>query len=181
MDKPPILFLTNCELGQASVCLAVADEFLTRQYPVHIGSFGSLQNAVSTLNHHSSVTSSSTASEVTFHLIKGRAMRESVQLNRELNIFNIHEVGFWGALKAYKAVLPTMVIPWSGPEYMEGYTSCVEIIDKVQPGMIVVDPLLSQAKDACHMLGRQFVILSPNTFKEHVPQPLLANLWKYPQ
>lgn len=45
----------------------------------------------------------------------------------------------------------------------------------------MVDPLLGQAKDACRALERRYIILSPNTFKEHVPQPWLANFWKYPQ
>lgn len=108
-------------------------------------------------------------------------MKESILLKYGFNIFGTHDVGFWGALKAYKTVLHTMAVPWNGFEYVEGHDSCVEIIEKVRPGIIVVDSLLNQAKDACHTSRRQFVILSPNTFKENVPQPFLANIWKYPQ
>lgn len=107
-------------------------------------------------------------------------MKEAIAQKWDLNIFNIHEVGFWGALKAYNTAL-AMSIPWDGPQYMEVYRSCVEIIGKTQPDIIVVDPLFNQAKDACRILGQKYIILSPNTFKEHVPQPWLANFWKYPQ
>lgn len=178
--KPTILFVTNSELGQASVCLAVAHEFLIRKHRVHIASFGPLQSDISTLNKRAS-TSSPTASTAAFHLINGRSMKEAVQQKHKLDIFNIHESGFWGALKAYNTKLASMAIPWDGDEYLKGYKSCLDIIEEVLPDVIVVDPLLSQAKDACNFLGLKFIILSPNTFKEHVPQPGLANFWKYPQ
>lgn len=181
MDNLTILFLTNCELGQASVSLAVAHELLIRRHIVHIASFAPLRNAVSALNHRASASSSTPTSTAVFHLISGPTMKEAVQRRHDLDIFNIHGVGFCGALKTYKTALPTMAIPWDGPEYMEGYQSCVEIIKQMQPDVIVVDPLLNQAKDASASLGHKFVILSPNTFKEHVPQAWLANFWKYPQ
>ena len=47
----PVLFLTNSELGQASVCLAVAHELLLQpSYTVHIASFAPLRDAVSELS-----------------------------------------------------------------------------------------------------------------------------------
>lgn len=179
MVNPAILFLTNSELGQASVCLAVAHEFLIRQNNVHIASFTPLSNAISTLNTRVSTLSPS-PTRATFHPIRGLPMREAVSQKWSLDIFNIHEVGFRGALRAYKTVLG-MSVPWDGPQYMEIYHSCVDIIKRTKPDIIVVDPLLGQAKDACRALGRTYIILSPNTFKEHVPQPWLANFWKYPQ
>ncbi|KAL2838488.1 hypothetical protein BJX68DRAFT_272566 [Aspergillus pseudodeflectus] len=51
MAKPTVLFLTNSELGQAMVCLAVAHEFLIRsKYAVHVASFSPLEPAIAQLN-----------------------------------------------------------------------------------------------------------------------------------
>lgn len=180
MDKPTILFLTNCELGQASICLAVAHELLVRQHDVHIASFSSLSDAASALNSRASKLSPNPTSQATFHPVDGIAMKEVVAQKWDLNIFKVHEVGFWGALRAYNTAL-AISMPWDGPQYMEVYRSCVKIIEQTQPDIIVVDPLFNQAKDSCRTLRRKYIVLSPNTFKEHVPQPWLANFWKYPQ
>jgi hypothetical protein len=46
-----ILFVTNSELGQASVILATAHEFLLRpDYKVHIASFPALREEIEELN-----------------------------------------------------------------------------------------------------------------------------------
>lgn len=60
------------------------------------------------------------------------------------------------------------------------YRGCVAVLRELDPAMVVLDPLFPQAIDACRSLKMKYVILSPNTFKEHIAQPRLANLWRYP-
>ncbi|XHG02277.1 hypothetical protein AWENTII_005633 [Aspergillus wentii] len=93
--------------------------------------------------------------------------------------FDVHRTGFRGALEACKNVLPALLAVWNGPEYMAIYHNCVDIISQLQPAIIVVGPLFYQAIDACRVLKAKYVVLCPNTFKEHVPQPRLANVWKF--
>lgn len=176
-----ILFLTNSELGQATVCMAVAHEFLLRpEYDVHLASFSSLSKAVTDLNVRSKALSDG-ASEATFHTISGKSMKEAA--GRKTEFIEMHRPGFRGAIEAYNKVLPATFASWNGSEYMIGYSSCVEIIENVNPDILVVDPLFSQGIDACQALSRKFIILSPNTFKDHAirEQPKGAALWKYPQ
>lgn len=185
-----ILFLTNSELGQASVCLAVAHEFLLQPgYKVHIASFAPLHDAIPQLNTRavaflSRAESITSARKATFHTIAGLSMRQTLQQKHNFDASNVfgglHGVGFHAASQAYKAVLLRTVAPWSGPEYMAIYHEIVRIVSGVEPDVVVLDPLFPQAVDACRALGKEYVVLSPNTFKEHAQQPHLGNLWKYP-
>jgi hypothetical protein len=183
MAKESILFITNCELGQSTVTLAVAYEFLLRPgYDVHIASFSALENSVLKLNNDvSKISGFSTPSKVTFHTIAGKSMKEAAARKNEF--IEMHPPGIKGAVFAYYNVVPATLGSWNGTEYMIGYSSIVEIINEVKPTFCAVDPLLSQATDACNELGQKFGLLSPNTFKDHVirDQPKGGSLWKFPQ
>lgn len=182
-----VLFLTNSELGQASHCLAIAHELLHQSaFSVHIASFEPLRGEVYQLNSRAAVFVSATGQPVTtarFHPIRGLSMRQALEQRRSFNpahAFQIHGLGYEAAIEAYRGVLIRAMVPWTGEEYMAIYRSCEEVVDGVNAALIVVDPLFTQAVDVCRHLGKKCVVLSPNTFKEHVPQPWLANVWKYP-
>ncbi|KAL2848801.1 hypothetical protein BJY01DRAFT_233777 [Aspergillus pseudoustus] len=181
MATPTVLFFTNSELGQSTVSLAVAHEFLIRSdYAVHIASFAQLGSAISHLNAQTAASSQSTASKATFHTITGRSM-VTAYLDRhpKPQWFGTHDIGFYGAIRSYSFLIEAMV-PWDPSQYIATYRSCVEIIQNLQPSIVAVDPLFAQGLDACRALQCKYVILSPNTLKEHVVQPMLGNLWKYP-
>lgn len=179
--RQSILFITNSELGQSTVILAVAHEFLLRpEYDVHIASFTALEGSISELNDDAALFSGGAASKATFHTIAGKSMKQAAA--REAEFLEMHPAGVNGAIFAYDNVLPATFAPWEGSDYMVGYNSCVEIIGKVQPNIVAVDPLFSQAVDACNKLSVKCLILSPNTFKELVlnRQPGTSALWKFP-
>ncbi|KAL4783086.1 hypothetical protein BJX76DRAFT_348860 [Aspergillus varians] len=181
MVKPTIVFLTNKELGQATGVLAVAHEFLIRQsYTVHIASFPQLETAVTQLNTKAATLAPSTSTTATFHPLPGRSMVDAVSGSHPYdNWFGTHDIGFFGARRAYTK-LCDFVAPWTGDEYIAAYRRCIEIIEQAKPSIVVVEPLLAQGIDACRKLGCKYVLLSPNTVKDHVIQPNLGNLWKYP-
>jgi hypothetical protein len=183
MAKQSVLFIFNCELGQSTVALAVAYEFLLRsEYEVHIASFPALEKAVLELNNDvSKLSGFNISNKAIFHTIAGKSMKESAA--RKTEFIEMHQPGIRGALFAYQNVLPATLASWNGPEYMIGYSSVCDIINQVKPSFCCVDSLFSQGTDACNELGQKFCILSPNTFKDHVlrDQPKGAALWKYPQ
>lgn len=182
MATKAVLFLTNQELGQATAVLTVAHEFLIRQsYTVHIASFPQLENAVSQLNIQAAVLTQSTSTTAAiFHSLPGRCMVDAATTTMPLSdSFAAHQTGFLGALDSYTKLFEFMA-PWTGDEYIAVYQRCAEIIKQVQPSIVVVEPLLAQAIDACRQLGCKYAVLSPNTAKDHVIQPMLGNLWKYP-
>ncbi|KAI4847747.1 UDP-glucoronosyl and UDP-glucosyl transferase family protein [Aureobasidium sp. EXF-8845] len=176
-----ILFVTNSELGQASVILAVAHEFLLRPgYKVHIASFPALQPEVEELNATAARLSNGACSTARFHSLAGKSMKEAAPPGTEY--LDLHAPGMAGALIAYDGVLPATFAPWHGTEYMIGYSSTTEIIDETSPELVIIDPLFSQGVDACNAIGQKYMILSPNTLKELVldRQPSGGALWKFP-
>jgi hypothetical protein len=178
--KDKVLFLTNSELGQAAVCLAVVHEFLLRpQYDVHIGSFPLLGPTVTKLNARAKSLASA-QQEANFHPLCGLSMQDAyMQKVGNCRTFNIHRVGLRGAMSAYNSVLPNALAPWNGSEYMAVYFQCFALIQDIQPAAVVVDPLFAPAIDACRKLKVPHLVLSPNTLKDHC-QPKLANFWKFP-
>lgn len=179
MANQSVLFLTNAELGQSSVILAVAHEYLIRSYNVHIASFPQLEDGVSQLNTQASAVSTK-SSKATFHAFPGRSMVVACRSNHPtIDWFDVHKIGFFGAPNAYDKLFHLLAV-WTGDEYMAVYQKCIEIIKQVKPSIVVVEPLLAQAIDACRMLRCKSAILSPNTAKDHVVQPMLGSLWKYP-
>ncbi|PYI11085.1 UDP-glucoronosyl and UDP-glucosyl transferase family protein [Aspergillus sclerotiicarbonarius CBS 121057] len=180
MDGHKILMLTNSELGQATVCLSVAHEFLLRGYDVHVASFSTLRGQVDEMNARAGVLSDEAVAAATFHPVHGLPMMEAYMQRCSADGLPMHPPGFYGALDAFRSKFAQLVGCWGGPEYLRAYESIVAIIKKIQPAIITVDPLFGQAVDACRTLGREFIILSPNTFRDHVFQPWLATLWKFP-
>lgn len=179
--RQTVLFLTNSELGQSTVILAVAHEFLIRaDYDVHIASFPALAGAIPELNEAAAMATAGGASTATFHTIAGASMKDA--LARDAEFLEMHPPGVNGAMFAYNNVLPATFAPWQGTDYMVGYQSCVDIINAVDPDIVAVDPLLSQGVEACNTQGKKVVILSPNTYKELVlaDQPGTSALWKFP-
>ncbi|KAK6001619.1 hypothetical protein QM012_002950 [Aureobasidium pullulans] len=176
-----LLFVTNSELGQASVVLAVAYEFLLRpEYEVHIASFPALQDHVDQLNDMASRLSNGVSKTARFHPLAGKSMKEVAPPGTEF--LDLHAPGISGAVFAYDNVLPATFAPWHGTEYMIGYSSTLEIIKETCPELVVVDPLFSQGVDACNAIDQKCMILSPNTLKELVldRQPSGGALWKFP-
>ena len=180
---PPrrVLFMTNSELGQATVHLATAHDLLLRpDYDVHFASFLPLKSAVESVNEKAAVTSNGAASKATFHAIAGKSMLENAA--RDTEFIEMHKPGFFGAMYAYANVFPKAFGAWDGPDYVNIYKSCVDIVHQVQPDLVAVDPAFTQGSDACRATKTKYVVLSPNTFKDHVlgDQPNLNFFWKYP-
>jgi hypothetical protein len=174
-----ILFFTNSESGQANIVLATAYELLSYDHvDMHIASFASLKNRVSDLKAaaYGSIPSNTS---ITFHAIVGLSMAEVIMRNFDPNTL-AHACGIKAAVLQYPR-MARLVTSWSANEYVQGYRSCLEIIKTVDPDVIVVEALCSQAREACVNLDRDYLILSPNTFREHSPpENMLKSMVTYP-
>jgi hypothetical protein len=176
-----LLFLTSSEYGQANVILAVAYEFLLLQiYDVHIASFAPLKNRIPELNKVASSNSAGKASTAKFHLVAGPSAQEALLARDEF--IGPFPPGVCGAIDCYKTTLPAMATTWEGTVYMSGYSSCLDVLDTVNPDLIVCDPLMSQGLEACNTRSRDCVVLSPNTFREIMAkqQPIFPTIFRYP-
>jgi hypothetical protein len=177
---PKILFFTNSEFGQANVFLATASEFLSRgNCAVHISSYSPLVARVEELRAGGFGAYPDT-SNVTFHLLSGLSMHEA-----RLAKFGIpsvdHKPGVRYAPKLYET-LAMLSRSRTGEEYVGGVREMKVVVREAQPDVIVIEEFFYQAMDACIILGTEFVVLGPGTFREHASN--LESLWtkmtKYP-
>ncbi|OJJ42747.1 hypothetical protein ASPZODRAFT_155200 [Penicilliopsis zonata CBS 506.65] len=178
MAGPKILLLTNSEYGQAIVTLSVAHEFLLRDYDVHVASFSPLRRQVDDLNARAAKYGAT--GTVTFHEVAGLSMKEAFKQRWSSTGYPMHPPGFHASLETFRSLLVQLFAAWDGPGYMEGYESVLAIMEEIQPEIITVEPAFGQAVDACQKSGREFIVLSPNFYLDHVVQPRLGNVWKYP-
>lgn len=148
--------------------LAVAAEVaVNSKFSVHLGSFSPLAR--------------SAPDSVKFHCIPGQSMKQ-VLAERGIDFLPMHAPGLRGAVKAYQESLPAVIAPWGPQSYFAIYDYCCELIQELDPAVVVLDPLLGAGFDACVSLGRSRIILSPNTTKDQATteQPGLSAIWRYP-
>lgn len=168
MSPPTILFLTNSELGQASVILAVAAEVArTPGSRIHLGSFSPLAQAV--------------PDGVKFHCLPGPSMKQ-VFASSGVDFLPRHRPGLIGTSRGFAQAYSRILAPWDEPDYFSIFDACRQLIQDLAPSLVVLDPLLGAAYDACVSLRRRALVLSPNTFKDHATgsQPGLESLYKVP-
>lgn len=188
--------MTNSEYGQSTVILAVIHELLLRdEFEIHLASHSPLLPRVQELleTHRQTYprpfhvvlsedeeTLTREEPRVVFHTISGLSLEQI--FTRDLLLTDLpHPPGISGAILSYGRI-PDFTIRYTGPEYMERYRSCVDIIKKVDPVLVVADPSINYGLDACFKLGRKHVILSPLPYFVTIlaEQPNGAPLWKYP-
>ncbi|KAF3390421.1 hypothetical protein F1880_009304 [Penicillium rolfsii] len=171
-----ILFLTNSELGQCNVALAVAEEFLRRgELAVHFGSYSPLAALVDEMNNRINCGRSAG-----FHEIPGPSMTDLAIRSNVGLLF--HRPGVKGATQGFAKVV-TAIRNWRPSEYRIAYESCVAMIEKLRPDVVVIDPILHVGLDACRTVKpARVVILWPVPLKDVVValQPKAGIFWKYP-
>jgi len=118
---------------------------------------------------------------LTFHPIKGESMGAALAKAYDGQAYFTCGTGTKEALRMYP-VLAAVICAWDRLEYIEGVESCVDIIRDVRPDVIVNERLCAQAIDACTIAERNYIILSPNTFKETIAtiQPWAKGFWRIP-
>lgn len=170
-----ILFLTNSELGQCNVAFAVAEEFLRRgEFAVHLGSYSPLAGLVDELNKRFDCCRS-----VEFHEIPGPSMTDLAVRSNVGLLF--HRPGVKGATQGFQKVA-TAIKNWRPSEYHTAYKSCIAMIEKLRPDIVVVDPILHVGLDACRTAKARVAMLWPVPLKDVVIaiQPKAGIFWKYP-
>lgn len=199
-QRSSLLFFTNPEWGQANVILATLHEFLViDDYDIHLASYSSLRPRLETLlaTHSAAyprpleiacgeeddviqLDPQKQRPSLTFHTIPGLSSAEACYRDGVQDLLP-HKPGLKGAVSSYRR-LPDFFFRMTAETYMVQQRYARDIINKVKPAMIIAEQGLSQALDACHELGRQFIILSPNSFKdfEQYSQPRMGMWWRYP-
>ncbi|KAK8045671.1 family 1 glycosyltransferase [Apiospora saccharicola] len=168
--RATVLFFTNAELSQSAVNLATAAELsLDPGYDVHFATFGALGRDL-------------IPQGVTFHVVPGRSTKEIV-LSKGLEFMPRHPPGVQGALQSYDEAMLCVMAPHDDEaEYFAVFDHCVALIKKLDPDLVVSDPLFNGGVDAARFCHKRHVILSPGSYKDHSLhlQPNLQVAWKWP-
>lgn len=180
-----VLFFALAESGQINVQLATAQALLEKHpnVEVHFASFPQVSKQVARVSSFARRRNPS-VHEITFHAIPGPD--RTAGMKRQLNCTDLleclaHPPGARGsALLATQ--LELALWPWSGEEYLALYENSIDIIQRVDPTVAVVDFVFRPALDAIEHLNRVYSIITPLALADifAISQPWGSGLWKYP-
>ncbi|KAI9162828.1 Pectin lyase 1 [Paramyrothecium foliicola] len=177
-----VLFITPEASGLSNIHVA-ATSALLEHYPmteVHFASFPRLRKKVDRISA-AAVAKTPAAKPVVWHELPGADMTEAAL--RRWNNFDglVVPPGFAGFKKTL-ADISVVTIPWEQEEHWAIYTRLLEIIQTVDPAVVILDTFFQPACDLTANLDRRFVFLSPNTLAELFAsdQPRAAQFWRYP-
>jgi hypothetical protein len=171
-----ILLITNVESGELNVFLAVAQ---------------SMRDADITVDLHLATTpgfQDDVPEGATYHQINGIPVMQAVKdrFNHQQDGVNLpmsfaKPPGFSNTRRAIRDAA-AVFMPYTGRQMVDLFTSVVNIINEVQPDLVVVNSLMAAGLTACYHLDVKFICLSPNSIKEFAAseQPRAAGFWKFP-
>ncbi len=181
-----ILFLTNSEYGQANVILAAIHSLLhiAPDVELHVASFAGLEAPLRQISDHAknAASAGSPASSVHFHLLSGISYYEATE-RPENSINDLFDLAP-GLVNTSRVILniPGIMQAWRPDEFVGIYRETEAVVKKVEPDLVVVEPIFTPGLTLCHHAGLNWIVFAPNTIKDFVLplQPRLAALWKYP-
>ncbi|EXU97601.1 UDPGT family protein [Metarhizium robertsii] len=180
MKQKRILFLTNAELGQANVHLAVLQWLQSNAADVdlHLSSFPALQPSVNALNETASPNA-----QVTFHELSGPTWKECLFYRPEHQWQEICSLPptVWSVSRA-APLMPRVACPWSADELLDLIMQVKKVVQTVDADLVMVDNLFTPAVTVCYDIKPRWSILSPNTYREFIlgKQPRYESFWKHP-
>ncbi|GAP92129.1 putative udp-glucoronosyl and udp-glucosyl transferase family protein [Rosellinia necatrix] len=181
-----VLFFINTEYGLSNVHLATASALLEKHpgIDVHIASFsrtGPKVAGISSLARRKAQN----ARGIHFHEIPGPEYAEALSsrmggLGRKSIRHVQHAPGMKGIDQILRAVQPAMS-PWNGTEHLGIYQKATELIQSVDPAVVVLDIAFRPTIDAAINSNRLYAYIAPNILADTfwVEQPYGGMLWKY--
>jgi hypothetical protein len=182
MAKQRLLFLTNSELGQANVHLAVLEWLQSSKSDVelHVCSFGPLRPAVEALNDAGHATS---GRDIAFHELSGPTWKECLFNRAEHQWQETTALAptVWNASRA-AVLMPRVVVPWNADELLDLTLQVKDVVQSVEADLLIVDNILTPAITICYNTKTPWCVLSPNTYREFIlgNQPRYESFWKHP-
>ncbi|KAI1410614.1 hypothetical protein F5Y13DRAFT_202088 [Hypoxylon sp. FL1857] len=178
-----VLFISNSELGLSNVQVASAYALLERhpEVQVHFASFTPMASRLRRISEYGRQKTSATR-EVVFHELPGQRTFVSAMVKAGRTLASmIHPPGYAG-ISTIVGTATFIVSPWSGEDHFTLYQEITDIIDEVDPALVVLDPFFRPGIDAARMRNRLYAFISPNPPIDTFPleQPYRHWLWKYP-
>ncbi|KAI0491062.1 hypothetical protein F4859DRAFT_460186 [Xylaria cf. heliscus] len=177
-----VLFLTNSEHGLSNALVATAYTLLERhpEVEVHYASFPAMARKLEQVSERARQKRPS-ARGIVYHELPGLSYIEVVATRGREPISVLHPPGHAG-VKTVIRDMPFYTSPWSGEDHMSLFDKFTDIINEVDPSLVVLDTILRPAIHAVWNSSRLHAFISPLTPVETFPlyQPYFSWLWKYP-
>lgn len=175
MAPTKILFFPLSERGQLNVALAVSSALLSRpDLSLHLASFSDAAPRVEDLRQRFASSDSS----LSFHELPGPGMVPAARRTVEQE-----EIAHGLGMKELKRTCETfmrVLSPWTKEEYGAIYQACFDLINELDPDLVVMDVIFAPALDALKVVRppRNYAFLLPNSLKDSLGAA--AKFWKYP-
>ncbi|KAI1824936.1 hypothetical protein F4861DRAFT_504101 [Xylaria intraflava] len=182
-----VLFFMNAEYGLSNVHLATAGA-IQEKYPcidVHIASFPRTASKVTRASDLARRKSPGVR-DIHFHELPGPeymkafGARTDGQPNSSRHI--MHAPGTKG-LNKLLSLLEAAISPWEADDHIRIFQKAMEIIDAVDPAIVVLDTAFKPTVDATQHKNRLYAYLTPNILADAFfgDQPYGGMFWKYPR
>lgn len=182
------LFIVLSHHGLSNVHLATADALLERHPDIKLefAAFSDLRGKVDRISSWGERRNTS-AKPIGFHPIPGLHYDDAmtVRLGKNTGVVDVESIvtprGLAGIVKLTRDFAFYMA-PWPAEEHLKIYQNVRDIIDELDPAVVVLDTLFTPAMDATRQGNRLHAIITPNTLIDNFPaqQPWGAMFWKYP-
>jgi hypothetical protein len=175
-----VLFITSDMSGLSNVHVATSFT-LMEEHPeveVHYATFPKLQKVIERTSAEG-LAANRAAKPIKFHAVRGKAFMQNF-VDRVGNLTELR--GIHGMQKKLRDISKAM-FPYTNEEYTDIYAHLVEIVDEVDPAVIVIDAVFRGSLDLVqNVKSRRYITMSPNALLDLVAdkQGLLNYFWKYP-
>jgi Fe-S-cluster formation regulator IscX/YfhJ len=174
-----VLVISNSEHGLANVHLATASALL-ENYPdidIHYASFSSIRKRLEKISSFARARTP-VARDIVFHEIEGVTFAEAIMEEGRNFILPPASAG----MSSFADDFQLWISPWSAGDHMNIFHELSDIIDDVDPAVVVLDTWLRPAIDATRIKNRQHAFVTPNIVMDNFLglQPLATRFWKFP-
>ncbi|KAL7951336.1 hypothetical protein V8C42DRAFT_303788 [Trichoderma barbatum] len=175
-----ILVLTDSHHGMCNPHLATVSALLENHpsVEVHYASFHGIASDIKRLSENARAVNPK--AKIHWHQYDGLSiMEEAKAIGGAQGI--VKPPGMPG-LQAFVDMVPFLMVAWPNEAHLSLYQQTVDIIQEVDPAVVVLDSLLRPSIDAAVNLNRARAYITPNSLADHLSalQPRGAHFWKYP-
>lgn len=176
-----VLVLTDSHPGLCNAHLAAVSE-LVESHPaleIHYASFPSLATKLERIE--TNARAKNPYAKVHWYEFDAPSLADEAEVHKG-GASGIRTPPGLPGLHAFGDIISFFMAAWSKEAHLELYRRIVDIIEEVDPSVIVLDPWFRPGIDAARSLNRRRVYVSPNALLDDlsVRQPLGAHFWKYP-
>ncbi|RFU72633.1 glycosyltransferase family 1 [Trichoderma arundinaceum] len=176
-----VLVLTDSHHGLCNAHLAAVSALIERHpsVEVHYGSYPTLESKIGRIAENA--RAKRPEAKVHWHQFERPSIVDEIR-SQKGGASGIRTPPGMLGLQAFADMLAFFIAAWSKEAHLKSYQRAVDIIQEVDPAIIILDPWFRPGIDAARNLNRRRAYVSPNALLDNLSrlQPRGAHFWKYP-